>query len=524
MPIVKITLAPLQNTITVNGRVFAGRDRWACAFLSVLTAHHGRGVTTDVLNRTLAKLGQAHPLARAQVARLVAHARALFDGAVGDGAFDQRFVVQPRSVTVGPWAWRAVPGDDVQIVAPESMLRSDLFSGDDRPAPQPETNGAADAPNIVHLLDDARPSLLHAWLVALATADKFAMAGDHADAAAAFAKLLRDKNLTREGHVLVLLRQARSLKRCGDLAATRGVLRQVMALTDAARAGAASQVSSFPDSSARHMAEFMLLRVDYDEAPSRNFAHVADSLYRCEPRPLSMPYGVAEWHNLAGITFRRIANAARMKDNAAGLESGGSAEHSTAVEAAATRAWSHLCTAIYWALSFRDFDNVQNFMVNMGIHCAAMHNMGLKVGIEDAFAFYDLSLAYASNFACGEDTAWEHVVLGNLWLDYPDLRPRFETTPTLAGLSGRGGCRGKDAFFATIRDVALRKGDARQYALALECNFRYGEQQNRGSLQSEAVAELRRLFREHKLLRTELDRPDMPTIRRMLAWRARSAK
>ncbi|HNY48856.1 MAG TPA: hypothetical protein PKN64_18020, partial [Casimicrobium sp.] len=108
MPIVKITLAPLQNTITVNGRVFAGRDRWACAFLSVLTAHHGRGVTTDVLNRTLAKLGQAHPLARAQVARLVAHARALFDGAVGDGAFDQRFVVQPRSVTVGPWAWRAV--------------------------------------------------------------------------------------------------------------------------------------------------------------------------------------------------------------------------------------------------------------------------------------------------------------------------------------------------------------------------------------------------------------------------------
>jgi hypothetical protein len=218
-----------------------------------------------------------------------------------------------------------------------------------------------------------------------------------------------------------------------------------------------------------------------------------------------------------------MANAAYVEARVPASASEARTAPGAAVESLAVRAWEHLCTALYWALSFRDFDNVQNFMVNMGIHCAAMHNMGLRVGIEDAFAFYDLSLTYAGNFACGEDTGWEHVVLGNLWLDYPDLRSRFATTPTLAGLSERQGRVGNDAFFSTIREVAQRKGDARQYALALECNFRYGEQQNRTSLQAEAAAELKRLLRSHKLLRTELDRSDMPAIKRMLAWKVRSA-
>lgn len=523
MPLVKITLAPLQNSITVNGRVIVGRDRWACAFLSLLTAHEGADVTVDVLNRALAQLGQERSVARAQVARLVAHARALFDNAVGVGAFDQRFVVQPRSVTVGPWSWRAARGDEVRLVAPEATLRSGVFSRSRPPSAPLEHDDAATNPQIVFLLHDSRPSLIHAWLVALANADKFAMAGDHADASMAFAELLRDENLTRDGRTLVLLRQARSLKRCGDMAATRAALHQVVALTDAARHAEPSRVASVTGLSARRMAEFMLLRVEYDEAPARNFSRVADALYGCAPAPMSAPYYVAEWHNLAGITYRRMANAAHVKGSASATESAAPAAHGAAAGRLAARAWAHLCTAIYWALAFRDFDNVQNFMVNMGMHCAAMHNIGLRDGIEDAFAFYDLSLAYAGNFACGEDTAWEHVVLGNLWLDYPDLRSRFATTPTLAGLSGHRGRPGNDAFFSTIRDVAQRKGDARQYALALECTFRYGEQQHRASLQAEAVSALKRIFREHKLLRTELDRSDMPTIQRMLVWKARDA-
>ena len=272
------------------------------------------------------------------------------------------------------------------------------------------------------------------------------------------------------------------------------------------------------------MVEYLLTRVGYDEAPARNFRSVASGLSQHVPQPVAMPYGTAEWHNTMGLTQRRAAQAAWAAAQDVATDASMRTAFADEARLAEALGWDHLCSSVYWALSSRDFDNVQNFLVNMGMHCAAMHDCGLRIGVEDAFVFYELSLAYAGDFACGEDTAWEHIVLGNLWLDFPELRERFADRPTLTGLTAKSGRPGNERFFAAAIDVARRKGDARQHALALQCAFRFGEQVAKLSVQRDAVNELKALFKSKKGLREALETAENLTLAKMLSWGAKSKR
>ena len=525
--------------------------RWEAVFLAVLQRASlcNAQVTAGQFAVVLSNAGQAARFNRMQMKRLIDSCEAGIDSLLGDGAFAQRFSHVPRKRTVGPWRWVAQPGDGVEVVAPVAF-------GMDMDDAAATVAVAVNAPaQRVQLLAENAPPLMHSFLVALADADKFAMAGDHSLAADGYAALLQERNLTAEGRVLLLIRQARCLKRAGEMAATREVLHQALAVADfgvadsgldvrrkhphpnplpPAREGAkplramsrrracAKPTQVFGDPGARFMAEYLLTRVGYDEAPARNFRAVASALGQCVPQAVAMPYGTAEWHNTMGLTQRRVAQAAWATHSEA--DESARAHLADDTNAAEALAWDHLCSSVYWALSSRDFDNVQNFLVNMGMHCAAMHDIGLRAGVEDAFAFYELGLAYAGDFACGEDTAWEHVVLGNLWLDFPHLRERFADRPTLTGLAAKSGRPGNERFFAAAIDVARRKGDARQHALALQCAFRYGEQVAKLDVQRNAASELNALCKSKKGLREALGVPGNVVVDRMLAWGAKAKR
>lgn len=542
----KLIIDVVANSVVSAGASVSFARRWEAAFL-ILLQHVSIGINAlavETLNAALAKLGQGSALNRMQIKRLIDSCEAGVDSLLGTGAFALRFSHVPRQRTVGPWRWLAQPGDIVEISAP---LGFEWGVGTAAPL---GTQAAKVAPERrVQLLTENAPGLMHGFLVELADADKFAMSGDHSLAADAYAGLLSGLTLTCEGRVLLLVRQARCLKRAGEAAATRAVLREALAVADFGAAATnrhphlnalphagegnkpmqakgrrprSLKLQNFGDPGARFMAEYLLTRVAYDEAPARNFRSVANALVQRVPQAVAMPYGTAEWHNTMGLTQRREAQAAWANAQDTATDAATRATLADDAHIAEALAWDHLCSSVYWALSSRDFDNVQNFLVNMGMHCAAMHDIGLRAGIEDAFAFYELALAYAGDFACGEDTAWEHVVLGNLWLDFPELRERFADRPTLAGLTAKSGRPGNEQFFTAMINVARRKGDARQHALALQCAFRFGEQVAKLSMQRDAVAELKALFKSKAGLREALETPGNLVVAKMLGWGAKS--
>ena len=541
------------NAAAHHGAVVKFTHRWEAVFLAVLQRASLRDaqVSPGQFGSLLIDVGQAKPLNRTQMKRLIDSCEAGIDSLLGAGAFALRFSHVPRQRTVGPWRWVAQAGDEVEVVAAVG------FAWDGGVAAVNDAAAAAAPAQRVQLLTENAPRLMHGFLVALADADKFAMAGDHSHAADGYAALLQGTTLTAEGRVLLLIRQARCLKRAGEMAAMRAVLREALDVADfgvaagldltrehphpnplpraverikpmrvAPRRGRRTRavaLQHFGDPGARFMAEYLLTRVDYDEAPAKNFRAVAATLGRQPPQPVAMPYGTAEWHNTMGLAQRRVAQAAwKARDEAA--DAVARVSLADEAQAAALLAWDHLCCSVYWALSSRDFDNVQNFLVNMGMHCAAMHDIGLRAGVEDAFAFYELSLAYAGDFACGEDTAWEHIVLGILWLDNPDLRERFASRPTMLGLTDQASRPGQEKFFRSMIDVARRKGDPRQHALALQCAFRFGEQLAKPRVQHDAAAELRALFKSKKGLREALETAENLTLAKMLGWGAKPTR
>ena len=207
------------------------------------------------------------------------------------------------------------------------------------------------------------------------------------------------------------------------------------------------------------------LRLDYDTAPRLNFGAIDSQLSSLSP--VSSPIGEssAEAHSLRSLTLRRRAVAAADSGDA------------TAAQALAAEAWRHNSSALLMAYASRDHDNVQNFLVNAGILFSSLHDHKIDVpgaagsasgvaltALALAMLFYELSLECADHFMCGEDTAWEHVALGGLWLSNPGERSALALNSAMALRNDR---LGSAAFFEAGVARAERCGTPRQQAGAI---------------------------------------------------------
>ena len=464
------------------------RVSWVFGFLGLLIEASRRDAALDeaMLQRALAALGQSPALNRATLSRLVREAERLLDVARSTGADVGQLSFGPRAMTTGPWRWQMTAEmlDRVEVVWPLGFDAALMFSA------------VPGAPAPLCIVQSNAPEATLACLRAALAADRRLLAGDYGAAAEGFVGLLSSEDLSTEFRHVMLLRQQRAERRAGEFDAARETLESLMhmlsaqpkmttALKSLKQVGQARQVRSTQratvDDSAnaaslpalnapwlRWVADacrVAALRLDYDTAPRLNFGAIDSQLASLSP--VSSPVGEwsAEAHSLRSLTLRRRAVAAADSGDAA------------AARAFAAEAWRHNSSALLMAHASRDHDNVQNFLVNAGILFSELHDHKIDVpgaagsasgsvltALALAMLFYALSLECADHFMCGEDTAWEHVALGGLWLSNPGERSALALNSAMALRNDR---LGSAAFFEAGVARAERCGTPRQQVGAI---------------------------------------------------------
>ena len=483
-----LTVASRANNVV---EPMLSRVSWVFAFLGLLIEASRRDVALDeaMLQRALAALGQSPALNRATLSRLVREAERLLDEvrSTRAGVDVGQLSFGPRAMTTGPWRWQMTAAmlARVQVVWPLGFDAALMFSA------------ARDAPTPLCIVESNAPTATLACLRAALAADRRLLAGDYGAAAEGFVGLLLRADLSTEFRHVMVLRHHRAERRAGEFEAARETLESLMRMlnvqptltkatkaakapkhvgqTQRAKVDDAANAASRPALNAPWLrwvndaCRVAALRLDYDTAPRLNFGAIDSQLASLSP--VSSPIGEwsAEAHSLRSLTLRRRAVAAAETGDAA------------AAQALAAEAWRHNCSALLMAYASRDHDNVQNFLVNAGIFFSSLHDHKIGVpGAADsatgsasgvaltalalAMLFYELSLECADHFICGEDTAWEHVALGGLWLTNPAERSALELN---AGMALRNDRLGSAAFFEAGVTRAERCGTPRQQVGAI---------------------------------------------------------
>ena len=166
-----------------------------------------------------------------------------------------------------------------------------------------------------------------------------------------------------------------------------------------------------------------------------------------------------EYQNLCALTARRRALIALSQ----GLPD--------AARAALLSSWRHACAAMYWAISTRDYESCQNLAVNMGLIQSTLADAGDPDAIVYAFRFFRLGIYCSDEFRCGNDSTWEYICVGNLWLDHRERRVDFENHLTM----GRHAPDDKSSCahaLARAKDI----GEPRQIALCAINLWRFGRE------------------------------------------------
>ena len=462
----------------------SSRVSWVFAFLGLLVEAARGSVVLDepMLQRALAALGQSPALNRATLSRLVREAERLLDVARSTGIDAGQLSFGPRAMTTGPWRW---------VMSAETLSRVEAVwpLGFDVPV---IFSAASDLPAPLSIASSDAPEATLACVRAALAADRKMLAGDYGVAAEGFVGLLARTDLSAEFRHVMLLRQQRAERRAGEFGAARETLESLLQMVkaqpkvatrskrlrraNASKAGDIAYLHSPNASWLRWVTDacrVAALRLDYDTAPRLNFGVISSQLASFSP--VSSPIGewAAEAHSLRSLTLRRRAVVAA------------NAGETAAAKALAAEAWQHNSSALLMAYAARDHDNVQNFLVNAGILFSELHDHKIEVAYASgasgssgasgasgsaltaltlAMRFYELSLECADHFMCGEDTAWEHVALGGLWLSNPGERAALQVN---AGMALRNDRLGSAAFFFAGVARAERCGTPRQQVGAI---------------------------------------------------------
>ncbi len=515
--LIRVDAAKRSLTVASSGNnavePMSSRVSWVFAFLGLLIEASRRDLALDeaMLHRTLAALGQSPALNRGTLSRLVREAGRLLDVARSTGNDAGQLSFGPRAMTTGPWRWvmSAEMLSRVEVVWPHEFDVALIFSAaGDAPRPLSIVSRVALDADLAQggrdpgraLAGEARPGsrlpahdgglesveATLACIRAALAADRKMLAGDYGVAAEGFVGLLARTDLSAEFRHVMLLRQQRAERRAGEFGAARETLESLLQMVKAqpkvvtrskplrrANVDKAGEVASLPTPNAswlRWVADacrVAALRLDYDTAPRLNFGAINSQLASFSPASSPIGEWAAEAHSLRSLTLRRRAVAAA------------NAGETAAAKALAAEAWQHNSSALLMAYAARDHDNVQNFLVNAGILFSELHDHKIEVACASgasgasssaltalalAMRFYELSLECADHFMCGEDTAWEHVALGGLWLSNPGERAALQVN---AGMALRSDRLGSAAFFVAGVARAERCGTPRQQVGAI---------------------------------------------------------
>ena len=275
-------------------------------------------------------------------------------------------------------------------------------------------------------------------------ADDLARQGHFADAAQHLADMVGKVSLSGEGLAAVMLRKARYWRRAGQRAKSAHALHLAEA---AARRAHASVCADLDADCAMQRARLAYEADPVGQAHKLDFARLQGHLQLSTSPRLRW-----EWANLQGLTLRRRIEKLMpaSPDRAAALVDAALQAHST---------------ALYWLVVAQDPYHTQAVVINYAYLLQRLAALGLKQTLGDAVDAYRLAATITNRFELVEDSAWDYIMLGQLWLEQPQVREQVRTDARL----WPGGFSPADAaFYERACQLAQAGGDARQLFEALE--------------------------------------------------------
>ncbi|MDC8772876.1 hypothetical protein [Roseateles albus] len=476
----QIEIDARNNRAWLDGVTVQPRQQWLCAFLQLLvqsSSRAGRRLTRADLEQALQRFGRgAVPLHAKQVQRLVDGLRALFASQGMGEDFDARFVCEPAHKTAGPWGWTPQPGD--------ALVQR---GGQEQQGAAPSSSGVDWLPTL------AAPESHHqAVIVAMQMQQAMAQQWDGNTALAlealdsptawegASRKMLALRELKR-ADLFANLRDFDTAERCLDAA---------VALTSGRHTLADSVVSS--------MAHVSRMRLHYSRSPALHFQEILDAAHGVGTAQMPMPgeaspCGFADRWNLLMLCERRWLEAhVRTADTAAW------AAHLHAMERLGHG-------ALFMCLAAHLHERAQNICANLAYayqRLSALAATRTPDGasestqhLEAAIEWHALSLSYRLRFDLPDNSAYDLIFLGELWLSGPKARAAFERYAYhIAWL----GLRPDEAeFYQRAWECASIINDPRQMAYCALNKLGFARHTRNGAIQDLALQELRCVLGAH---------------------------
>jgi hypothetical protein len=448
--------------------------RWAADMLGELAtqARQGQALSAKVLQQHLQHRGQATPLNRAQLHRLV---NALQPFLASHPVLQLQLQHAPRQSSVGPWTL--------------TMARPVVFTLVDEHAPGPPAlaDPGTAAPAYPQLLTapHPHPERLRSLLSRLLVSDAFSIDGQQVHALDVLDEVASLPDLTPEAQALVHLRRANLLRRMGRFDEVQGAL----------AASLQRPASTWRDPAIPERARQCLQRMRYDERPgtawSTQLAAPQAPVALTAPDPLAR----MDWHNLMALSQRRSMCASADPQQR-------SHSHRQALQ--------HLEAALYLDLCLRSWDTLQAHISNLAYHMQHAIPLGLST-VQEVHDWHLLSIACTEKLECGRDSVWEVIFFAEFWFDHcadlADLAvPILTATPDHPG----GLLLISDQLHpsqAAYHQRALQRiatcGDARQTATAHIMHLRWA-QRYQPILRVGLAQTLADYLEAHPLVRDEL--------------------
>jgi hypothetical protein len=417
--------------------------RWECVFLELLIGglySAKKPLSLIKFGEVLAKRGQQNFPTRMQISRLM---DSIFNGfdSVGKGAWIRsRLTFNQREKTVGPWWWA---GEPIKRRASDFVAR-DIVSSQVTPAR-----------NIPKLTREITSQSIRLTLEAFLLADALAFDGEHSKAIEVLDKF--DFSVASVAtQSLVVLRKARWLTLVGRLDTAEALLLNIELI--------ASKMPLEQSQWLRLHARNLLLRVQYSRNPVLNANQVIRELTSLKRAPAIAPdplLAAARANLLSLAQRRRMEGYSRPQDRLKAKKH-------------LIRAMESLSTALLCYLAASSYEQVQSCCVNMAYLKQKAFAMKLTTSLDEVFGWYAAAFSWNNKFNLSENSAWEYIMLGELFLYEPRAKERFASAASR--LHWQGLRPDQSGFYKAALSNSQRLGDPDQILHALLNAFVFEDQ------------------------------------------------
>jgi hypothetical protein len=390
----------------------------------------------EAFNKAVKELGQKTPLNRMQMSRII---ESIFKGfnSIGRGPWAKsRLKFNQREKTVGPWRWAET---NQAVRAAHQTSASAAFPSAGFPTPTLTRY-------IPKLTKESSGKAIRLMLATFLEADSLAFDGDYSQAIDVF----ESRELTAASAAtksLIAIRKARWLILSGQLDAAEALLIRTELI--------ASKMPIEQSQWVRLHARNLLLRTQYVRNPVLNSANIIKELTGLKRAPSIAPDPL-----LAGARANLLSLAQRRR-----MESFKRAQDRLKAKKHYTRAIDSLSTAILCNLAANSYELVQMCCVNMAYLQQKALEMKLISSIDEVFAWYAIAFAWNNKFNLSENSTWEFIMVGELFLRETRAQERFALTATKLHWQGLRPDQSK--FYRAALNNAHRQSEPDQIIHAL---------------------------------------------------------